>query len=142
MLLNGFDVTPEAGLRYAHISQDGYTDALGTSVAANDSDILTAIVGAKVAKDYALDSDTIIRPELRAAVTYDLVDDANNSNVVLANGFAYRVNGEKLNRLGFELGAKVATDVSDNWEISLAYEGGFREDYQNHTGMLNAKYKF
>lgn len=142
MQLNGYDVTPEAGLRYAHISQDGYTDALGTSVAANDSDILTAIVGAKVAKDYALDSDTIIRPELRAAVTYDLVDDANNSNVVLANGVAYRVNGEKLNRLGFELGAKVATDVSDNWEISLAYEGGFREDYQNHTGMLNAKYKF
>lgn len=140
--LNGYDVTPEAGLRYAHISQDGYTDALGTSVAANDSDILTAIVGAKVAKDFALDSDTIIRPELRAAVTYDLVDDANNSNVVLANGVAYRVNGEKLNRLGFELGAKVATDVSDNWEISLAYEGGFREDYQNHTGMLNAKYKF
>ena len=142
MQLNGYDVTPEAGLRYAHISQDGYTDALGTSVAANDSDILTAIVGAKVVKDYALDSDTIIRPELRAAVTYDLVDDANNSNVVLANGVAYRVNGEKLNRLGFELGAKVATDVSDNWEISLAYEGGFREDYQNHTGMLNAKYKF
>ena len=142
MQLNGYDVTPEAGLRYAHISQDGYTDALGTSVAANDSDILTAIVGAKVAEDYALDSDTIIRPELRAAVTYDLVDDANNSNVVLANGVAYRVNGEKLNRLGFELGAKVATDVSDNWEISLAYEGGFREDYQNHTGMLNAKYKF
>jgi len=142
MQLNGYDVTPEAGLRYAHISQDGYTDALGTSVAANDSDILTAIVGAKVAKDYALDSDTIIRPELRAAVTYDLVDDANNSNVVLANGVAYRVNGEKLNRLGFELGVKVATDVSDNWEISLAYEGGFREDYQNHTGMLNAKYKF
>lgn len=142
MQLNGYDVTPEAGLRYAHISQDGYTDALGTSVAANDSDILTAIVGAKVAKDYALDNDTIIRPELRAAVTYDLVDDANNSNVVLANGVAYRVNGEKLNRLGFELGAKVATDVSDNWEISLAYEGGFREDYQNHTGMLNAKYKF
>lgn len=142
MQLNGYDVTPEAGLRYAHISQDGYTDAIGTSVAANDSDILTAIVGAKVAKDYALDSDTIIRPELRAAVTYDLVDDANNSNVVLANGVAYRVNGEKLNRLGFELGAKVATDVSDNWEISLAYEGGFREDYQNHTGMLNAKYKF
>ena len=142
MQLNGYDVTPEAGLRYAHISQDGYTDALGTSLAANDSDILTAIVGAKVAKDYALDSDTIIRPELRAAVTYDLVDDANNSNVVLANGVAYRVNGEKLNRLGFELGAKVATDVSDNWEISLAYEGGFREDYQNHTGMLNAKYKF
>lgn len=142
MQLNGYDVTPEAGLRYAHISQDGYTDALGTSVAANDSDILTAIVGAKVAKDFALDSDTIIRPELRAAVTYDLVDDANNSNVVLANGVAYRVNGEKLNRLGFELGAKVSTDVSDNWEISLAYEGGFREDYQNHTGMLNAKYKF
>ena len=57
-------------------------------------------------------------------------------------GGAYRVNGEKLDRLGFEFGAKVATEVSDNLEISAGWEGRFREDYQDHTAMLNAKYSF
>lgn len=57
-------------------------------------------------------------------------------------GSAYRVNGEKLDRLGFEFGAKVATEVSDNLEISAGWEGRFREDYQDHTAMLNAKYSF
>lgn len=140
--LGEYDLTPEAGLRYAHISRDGYTDALGTSVASDDSDILTAVVGAKVAKDYTIGCNTIVRPELKAAVTYDLFDDGNNSYVSLANGGAYRVNGEKLDRLGFEFGAKVATEVSDNLEISAGWEGRFREDYQDHTAMLNAKYSF
>ena len=140
--LGEYDLTPEAGLRYAHISRDGYTDALGTSVASDDSDILTAVVGAKVAKDYTIGCNTIVRPELKAAVTYDLFDDGNNSYVSLANGSAYRVNGEKLDRLGFEFGAKVATEVSDNLEISAGWEGRFREDYQDHTAMLNAKYSF
>lgn len=49
---------------------------------------------------------------------------------------------KSFDRLGLELGAKVATDVSDNWELAVAYEGNFRDDYANHTGMLNAKYKF
>lgn len=140
--LGEYDLTPEAGLRYAHISRDGYTDALGTSVASDDSDILIAVVGAKVAKDYTIGCNTIVRPELKAAVTYDLFDDGNNSYVSLANGGAYRVNGEKLDRLGFEFGAKVATEVSDNLEISAGWEGRFREDYQDHTAMLNAKYSF
>jgi outer membrane autotransporter barrel domain protein len=135
-------VTPEAGLRYAHISNDGYTDALGTTVTANNSDILTAVAGVRVSKNYALNSGTVIRPEMRVAVTYDLFTDDNKSNVILANGAAYRTNGEEFDRLGLELGAKVATDVSDNWELAVAYEGNFRDDYANHTGMLNAKYKF
>ena len=79
---------------------------------------------------------------MKAAVTYDLIDDGNNANVVLANGAAYHVNGEKLDRLGFELGAKVATDVTDNLEISAGWEGRFRKDYNDQTAMLNAKYKF
>lgn len=140
--LGGYDVTPEAGLRYVHISQDAYYDRLGNRTGSNDSDILTAVIGTKVAKNYALDSETVIRPELKAAVTYDLIDDGNNANVVLANGAAYRVNGEKLDRLGFELGAKVATDVTDNLEISAGWEGRFRKDYNDQTAMLNAKYKF
>lgn len=140
--LGAYDLNPEFGLRYMHTSQDGYTNDLGSKVHSDDSDILTAVAGAKVAKNYELENGMVLRPELKAAVTYDLFTDDNNANVMLANGAGYRVNGEKLERLGFEFGAKVATDVSANWELAAGYDLRLRKDYSDNTLMLNAKYKF
>lgn len=141
MKRGGVDLTPEAGMRYAHIAQDSYSDRLGNHIGSNDSDILTAVAGIKAGKAF-MGGDMTIRPEVRAALTYDLVDDGNNANVILANGAAYRVNGEKLERLGFELGAKVASEVADNFEVAAGWEGRFRKDYNDQTILLNAKFMF
>lgn len=142
MQVKGFNLTPEAGLRYVHISQDSYKDSADQKVSANDADILTGVIGAKVNKDFVLENGMNLRPEARLAMTYDLMNDDNNSVVTLANGSAYSVNGEALDRFGIEFGAGLTTDVNDNVELSVGYEGKFREDYQDHTGLFNAKYKF
>lgn len=138
----GFDITPEAGLRYVHIDQDGYTDSIGNHVSGDDYDILTAVIGAKVGKTYALENGMNIKPEARVAATYDLMNDDVNSVVTLANGAAYTVEGDALDRFGMEFGAGVTADLNDKVVVSVGYEGKFREDYQDHTGLLNAKYKF
>lgn len=138
----GFDITPEAGLRYVHIDQDGYTDSIGNHVSGDDYDILTAVIGAKVGKTYALENGMNIKPEARVAATYDLMNDDVNSVVTLANGASYTVEGDALDRFGMELGAGVTADLNDKVVVSVGYEGKFREDYQDHTGLLNAKYKF
>lgn len=142
MNVSGLGVTPEAGLRYVHIKQDSYKDSADQRVSANDSDILTGVIGAKVSKDFELSNDMNIRPEARVAATYDLMNDDVNSVVTLANGSAYAVEGEALDRFGMEFGAGVTAEVNDNIEFSLGYEGKFRQDYQDHTGLLNVKYKF
>lgn len=142
MQVKGFNLTPEAGLRYVHISQDSYKDSADQKVSANDADILTGVIGAKASKDFALENGINLRPEARLAMTYDLMNDDNNSVVTLANGSAYQVNGEALDRFGIEFGAGLTADVNDNVELSVGYEGKFREDYQDHTGLFNAKYKF
>lgn len=142
MNLSGYNVTPEAGLRYVNIKQDAYKDSVDQKVGSNSSDILTGVIGAKVNKDFALDNGMNIRPEARLAMTYDLMNDDNNSVVTLANGSAYQVNGQALDRFGIEFGAGLTADVNDNVELSVGYEGKFREDYQDHTGLFNAKYKF
>ena len=139
---DGYNVTPEAGLRYAHLRQDGYTDTAGQRVSAEDMDILTGVIGASVKKDFALDNGMNLRPEARLAMTYDMFNDANNSVVTLANGAAYTVNGEALDRFGVEAGVGLTADVNDNVELSLGYEGRFRDHYEDHTGLFNAKYKF
>lgn len=138
----GVDITPEAGLRYVHIDQDGYTDSIGNHVSGDDYDILTAVIGAKVGKTYALENGMNIKPEARVAATYDLMNDDVNSVVTLANGAAYTVEGDALDRFGMEFGAGVTADLNDKVVVSVGYEGKFREDYQDHTGLLNAKYKF
>lgn len=142
MQVKGFGFTPEAGLRYVHIKQDAYKDSADQRVSGNDSDILTGVIGAKVSKNFELSNGMNIRPEARIAATYDLFNDDVNSIVTLANGSAYQVNGEALDRFGMEFGAGVTAEVNDNVELSLGYEGKFREDYQDHTGLINAKYKF
>ncbi len=140
--LCGTTFTPEAGLRYVNIRQDSYTDTAGQRVSENTSDILTGVIGAKVKKNFALENGMNLRPEARLAMTYDMFNDANNSVVTLANGAGYTVNGEALDRLGFEAGVGLTADVNDNVELSLGYEGRFRDNYEDHTGLFNAKYKF
>lgn len=142
MQVKGFGFTPEAGLRYVHIKQDGYKDSADQRVSANDSDILTGVIGAKVSKSWELSNGMNIKPEARIAATYDLMNDDVNSVVTLANGSAYAVEGEALDRFGMEFGAGVTAEVNSQVELSLGYEGKFREDYQDHTGLINAKYKF
>jgi len=142
MNVNGLGITPEAGLRYVHIKQDAYKDSADQRVSGNNSDILTGVIGAKVSKNFELENGMNIKPEARIAATYDLMNDDVNSVVTLANGSAYSVNGEALERFGMEFGVGVTAEVNDKIELSLGYEGKFRKDYQDHTGLLNAKYKF
>ena len=142
MQLKHFGLTPEVGLRYVHISQDGYTDSADQKVSSSDSDILTGVIGAKVSKTWTLENGMNIKPEARIATTYDLMNDDVNSVVTLANGSAYMVEGDALDRFGMEFGAGVTAEVNDNVEFALGYEGKFREDYQDHTGLVNLKYKF
>ena len=142
MQVKGLGLTPEVGLRYVHISQDGYTDSADQKVSSSDSDILTGVIGAKVSKTWILENGMNIKPEARIAATYDLMNDDVNSVVTLANGSAYMVEGDALDRFGMEFGAGVTAEVNDNVEFALGYEGKFREDYQDHTGLVNLKYKF
>lgn len=138
----GINVTPEAGLRYFRISQDGYTDAAGSTVGSEDNDVLTAVVGAKLNKAWEVSPSVVIKPQARLAMTYDLVDADNNSVITLANGATYRVEGETMDRFGAEVDVGVAAEVTDNFEFALTYSGNFRGDFQNHAGLINAKYKF
>ncbi|CDA18664.1 outer membrane autotransporter barrel domain-containing protein [Acetobacter sp. CAG:267] len=142
MQFKGLGFTPEVGLRYVHIKQDAYKDSADQKVSGNDSDILTGVIGAKVSKTWELSNGMNIKPEARIAATYDLFNDDVNSVVTLANGSAYAVEGEALDRFGMEFGAGVTAEVNDNVELSLGYEGKFRQDYQDHTGLINVKYKF
>ena len=139
---SGYTVTPEVGLRYYHIGTDAYTDGMGTAVSDSDEDVLTGVIGARLGKTFEVSPSMSFEPQVRLAMTYDIVDADNSSFVTLANGSSYSVEGETLDRFGIEAGVGVKAEMGDNFELSLSYEGAWRGDYQNHAGILNAKYKF
>ena len=137
-------LTPEAALRYTHVKQDDHTDALGATMRSKSFDTWTAVGGVKLSKKYTLESNRRvgITPELKLAATYDFERDDETNTVVLADGSSYIVEGDMMKRFGVEAGANVGLTIGNDSEITLSYEGKFKKDYQDHTGLINFKYNF
>ena len=43
---------------------------------------------------------------------------------------------------GIKARANVGVTIGNDSEITLSYEGKFKKDYQDHTGLINFKYNF
>lgn len=140
----GYDagiLTPEAALRFVSVRQKAYTDALGARVAAKNLNTATAVAGAKAGKTFAVGKYGV-SSELRLAATYDIHRPDEGRTVTLPDGSSYVAAGEHLKRLGAEIGAKAAVRLTDDVEVSLSYDGAFKEHYQNHTGLINVSFGF
>lgn len=132
---------PEAALRFTAVHQKAYTDALGARVAAKNLNTATAVVGTKASKTFTAGKHAIT-PEVKLALTYDFARPKEDRTVTLPDGSSYVAAGEHLKRLGVEVGAKAAVRLTNEVELSVSYDGAFKEHYQDHTGMLNLKLMF
>lgn len=143
-LMGGYDMafglTPEVGVRYLHIAQDGYNSVLG-AVSDASYDYLTGVIGAKYAFTIESGSDWMFRPELRAAATYDFMSDESIATVDIPGVGSYVMPGERLSRFGGEFGIGLAA-LYNGWEISVNYDLDLHQDYTSHTGMLKFRYDF
>ena len=140
--VHSYDFTPELGVRYLHIKQDNYQDTAEQNVASGQSDIVTGVLFLKIDTDYLLDNDIIVKPEMRLALTYDVVNDNAASVISLPNGAVYRVEGDSLSRFGTEFGIGVNICPKEKFDIFVGYEGRFRNHFQDHTAMVDLKYQF
>ena len=145
-VMTGYDfapgITTEGGLRYLHIAQEGYTDGLNfTTVDSLDTDFLSGVAGLKYA--FAIENDWAIqlRPELRAAMTYDFISDDASATVVMPGVASYKVDGERLSRMGGEFGIGL-TALYKGMEVSLMYDLDLHKDYTSQTGMIKFRGKF
>ena len=137
-------LTPEAAVRFTNVKQKAYTDATGAKMEEKTSDTWTGVLGAKIGKNYVLKANRKIglSPELKVAATYDFACDDENRTVTLPDGSSYVAAGEAMERFGVEAGAGVTVSIANSAEIALTYDGKFKKDYQDHTGMVNLKIKF
>lgn len=133
-------ISPEIGLRYAWTHQGSYTDTASQYVDSNNSNTLTALLGSKYVYNFHRNGLNIV-PEISAMLTYDLANSNDNSIVSLANGVIYEIESKELEKFGGELGLKLGFVVND-FEISLKYEGQFKKDFTNNSGLIDFRYNF
>lgn len=134
---------PEAGVRYVHVKQHDYDNSIGVKYDNLSTDVVTGIVGARISAIGGNGNGLKIIPEARIALTYDIENSEDKEALVtLPNGSSYIVRGRALDRFGVEVGAGITAEVNDNVDLSVSYEGKFRKDYSDHTGIIKGKYKF
>lgn len=134
-------VTPELGLRYMHINGDSYTDSLGINKEFDSTNYLTGTLGARYGFNVMATETTLLRPELRYAIKYDLVSDASYATVAMPGVAAYSVDGNRLERFGNEFGIGLTMRYR-TMDLSLTYDIDVRKDYTSQTGMLKFRYNF
>ena len=130
---------PETGLRYTYLMPEGYTDSLGQKVNPDNSHLLTATAMLHF-RPRCGDVWYNVRPTAYVGLTYDLYSPDTKTNVRIADN-RYQISSKRMPRLGAEGGIGLEMSVN-NWDISVGYDLGIREDYQSHTGMLKARYNF
>ena len=82
-----------------------------------------------------------MRPELRAAMTYDFISDDASATVVMPGVASYKVDGERLSRMGGEFGIGL-TALYKGVEVSLMYDLDLHQDYTSQTGMIKFRSQF
>ena len=139
-IMTGYDfasgVTTEAGVRYLHIAQDAYANTSAT-----DTDFLTGVAGLKYAFSIENDWAINLKPELRAALTYDLISEADAAVIDMPGVASYRVQGESLKRFGGEFGIGLTADYK-GLKVSLMYDLDLHKDYTSQTGMIKLRTQF
>ena len=135
-------LTPQVGIRYLHIEQDEYNNKVNR-MNAMDYEYLSGVAG--FAYSFNINnarSALQLKPELRAMLTYDLVQDNSVATVVMNNiNSSYIVDGENLSRVGGEFGVGL-TATYNGVDVSVMYDITLHEDYTSQTGMIKFRGQF
>lgn len=134
-------VTPQAALDLTRVHLNAYTDALGARVSSKNMNTATAELGVKVEKEMALGAFTVI-PQVNAAAAYDISRSGENRFVALPDGTSYVVSGDPLHRFGVKAGAGVKVKLGAQTQFEASYDGNFKNDYADHTGLISIRYEF
>lgn len=141
--MNGFTVTPTAGLTFLRSVSDGYTET-GSSdnltVERRGVQSLSHDLGAKVSTrfDSAWGS---FKPEASLAWLHDYNSGPIASSGIMGGSF-FSSTVARPSADGARLNLATTLEKSDDISLRFEYEGEVRHDYQSHTGMIKVTGSF
>ncbi|MBR4892249.1 MAG: autotransporter domain-containing protein [Alphaproteobacteria bacterium] len=134
-------LTPEIGFRYLHIVQDEYDNGVNT-IAEQNTNFLTNTIGLRYSFYVETEDMLKFRPEMRAALTYDVIRDGERATVSIPGiGASYNVDGESISAFGGEVGIGLTAEYK-GLEFSVMYDLDVHEAYTSQTGMFKFRSQF
>lgn len=140
----GYDTgfwAPAMGLRYLNVKREKSRDRDGSILSANNSDILSGILGMKFAHTFDFEVHKIM-PELRIAGIYDMITDNDNTYMRQIDGSCLYQENEKPERMGLEVAANLKIESEQNFNFNVGYMGEFRKHYESHGIWFGLGYDF
>lgn len=121
----GATIVPRAGLRYAHLSEEGFgeTGAPGFNldVASRDADSLRPFVGASASKSFTTDGGTTLTPKIDVEYSRETMNSAPADTVTVGGG-SFIVDGLQPTRDRVTVGAGIEASVSRNLTLHAGYD--------------------
>ncbi|MCQ2734513.1 MAG: autotransporter outer membrane beta-barrel domain-containing protein [Alphaproteobacteria bacterium] len=134
------DMTPQVGLRYNYIRRHGYNDGTDQQISGKNMDIFTGVIGVTLSKDLYWHDCLKFRPELYGGMTYDFISDRDNAVVWTSDGDRYVIDGKRLNKIGYQVGAGITSELTEKLSLNIGYNGNFRKHFHDNTGILGLSY--
>jgi fibronectin-binding autotransporter adhesin len=138
-------ITPLAGLEYAHINRDNFTErgagAADLHVSSDQQDSLRSALGARLEHTWVTRNGSRIQPTVELAWLHEFMD----NEAALRAGFApaptatFNVSGPELDRDRARLGLGLNMQVSETASLSLGYQGEFASSDNRHD--ISATFK-
>ena len=140
-------LSPYAGLFYANIDIDGYTEtgagALNLSVQGETHESLESVVGISVRKEMETAKGTSVVPEVHVSWRHEFLDERQvNTSTFTGGGASFTTNGFDPANNSFNVGASYSVYQENNIDIQVSYDYEAKSDYRGHSGILNIRYNF
>lgn len=141
-------LVPNAGLQYVHVEGETVqltgANGFNQTVDIDDTDVFLGRIGARLEGQYDLTGGDKLMPEVHMNLSYDFAsDDAEATSTFTGGGAAYNIEGPDTADFGFNPGLSFVYQTNNGMtELSAGYDANFKEDYQSHSGMIQARFKF
>ncbi|MEP3225486.1 MAG: autotransporter domain-containing protein [Parasphingorhabdus sp.] len=140
-----FTITPTAGLRYASLSQDSFTEngGLGLTLDTDRAEFLEASLGLRLSGKADDAKDLSVIPFANIGYSYDLIGDGFGVNGSFNGGLDnFRLIADESSQSRFDLGAGINLVSKNGFSIGAEYQGRFASDYQSHSGGVKVRFEF
>ena len=130
-----WDVTPNVGLRFNHVSIDGYTETgpLPTTVGSQEVTSLRAALGVNARYTHVMDNGAKLIPEVYIRGLEELADPNEALTGSIAGGGTFVSQSTPRDRFSLAAGAGLTYELDDKVSVRVLYDGEFQSDYQEHS---------
>jgi uncharacterized protein YhjY with autotransporter beta-barrel domain len=145
---NGFKITPEVGLTYAKVKQDGFEETganeIDLIVDAQSVESIRGTAQIRFSKTFRTGNGGGWMPYARVGVAHEFEDDLRpiSSRFRAAPGTSFTVFGEVPRETTAIFGVGVTGQVSEMFTLFLDYSGELGGDYSEHAITGGARIKF